>query len=122
MNYGLCGAIQSSVLGDGPQPGGIDVDCGYSLASDEKVGGKPTGNSIVTGTKHIKFKTRPCDWGMDAWVKIALKAMVDEIANVGVCCQGGTPPEGECSGFHTCEEALGTQAIPEATSCAAKNP
>jgi hypothetical protein len=92
FDYGLCtpfGSLESDVLGKKATPGALLEDCGFAQVSDST-----STSSLVSGIKALRFAPLPGVSGLGAWLHLSLEYLVDQIADVGVCCgvEGVEPP------------------------------
>lgn len=91
-DYGLCtplGSLETDVLGTHDTPGKLREDCGFS-----RVGETATNQSVVSGIKVLQFDPIEDVQGLGIWAHLGLEYLVDQIADVGVCCGEDTlePP------------------------------
>jgi len=87
VDFDLCNSRKSRVSCTPEQNDGIEKDCGFTFAKPEY----PTG-TVLTGVKFLQYST---DLGINNWIDVGMRAMIDDIRDEGVCC-GSTDPVGDC--------------------------
>lgn len=83
LDYALYRSNKSNVMGDGPLPGGIEIDQGYGWINDE--GG---GWSRYEGLKIVRFSGRPGTfprWYMNALIRVIVLVMMSDMES-WLCC------------------------------------
>ena len=84
FDYGLCapsGSLESDVLGNHSTPGILREDCGFSASNQ-----LTSTSTVVSGLKKLQFGPIPGAIGLNVWVNLGLESLVDQVADVGVCC------------------------------------